>query len=141
MANEITLSIIKPDAVTRDLIGAIASRFEQDGLKIVAMRMLQMTAEQAGEFYAVHKEQPFYNDLVAYMSSGPVVVQVLSGDNAILKNREIMGVTNPKDAASGTIRAEFAKSLQENSVHGSDAFETAKAEIAFFFDETEICER
>ncbi|WP_198246087.1 nucleoside-diphosphate kinase [methane-oxidizing endosymbiont of Gigantopelta aegis] len=141
MAIERTFSIIKPDAVAKNVIGEIVSRFEKNGLRIVAMKMLHLTKEQAEGFYAVHKERPFFNDLVAFMISGPVVVQVLEGENAVLKNRELMGATNPAEAAPGTIRADFAESIDENAVHGSDAPETAKEEIAFFFSEDEICER
>lgn len=141
MAIERTFSIVKPDAVKRNLIGKIYDRFEQAGLRIVASKMLHMDAEQAGGFYAVHKERPFYGELVEYMTSGPVMVQVLEGEGAILKNREVMGATNPAEAAPGTIRADFAESLEANSVHGSDAPETAVEEIAYFFDESEICPR
>ncbi len=141
MAIERTFSIVKPDAVARDLIGRIYSRFEAAGLKVVACRMIHMSREQAEGFYAVHKERPFFNDLVTYMTSGPVVVQVLEGEDAIRRNREIMGATNPADALAGTIRSDFAESLEANSVHGSDAPETAKAEIAFFFDESEVFSR
>lgn len=141
MAVERTFSIVKPDAVRRNLIGQIYARFEEAGLQIVASKMVHMDAEKAGGFYAVHKERPFYNDLVAFMSSGPVMVQVLEGEDAILKNREVMGATNPADAASGTIRADFAESLDANSVHGSDAPETAVEEIAYFFSDDEICPR
>ena len=133
MAVEQTLSIIKPDGVQKNLIGEIYSRFERAGLQIVAARMLRLTKPQAQGFYAVHKARPFFSDLVAYMTSGPVMVQVLSGANAIAKNREIMGATNPADAAPGTIRAEFADSIEENVVHGSDAAATAATEIAYFF--------
>ena len=132
MAVEQTLSIIKPDGVQKNLIGEIYSRFEKAGLQIVAARMMHLTTEQAQGFYAVHKERPFFNDLVNYMMSGPVVVQALQGENAIATNREIMGATNPAEAAAGTIRAEFAESIEENIVHGSDGAETAAAEIAFF---------
>src|SRR5690606_448100 len=135
MAVERTLSIIKPDGVAKNIIGEIYSRFEKAGLKIVAARMMHLTKEQAGEFYAVHKERPFYNDLVSFMTSGPVMVQALEGENAIAKNRELMGATNPADAAPGTIRADFAKTVDENVVHGSDGADTAKQEIAFFFPE------
>ena len=135
MAIERTFSIIKPDAVAKNVIGEIVSRFENNGLRIVASKMLHLTKEQAGGFYAVHKERPFYNDLVEYMTSGPVIVQVLEGENAIMKNREIMGATNPADADPGTIRADFATSIEENAVHGSDAPETAAQEIAFFFSD------
>ena len=140
MAIERTFSIIKPDAVAKNVIGEIVSRFENNGLRIVASKMVHLTREQAGDFYAVHKERPFYNDLVEYMTSGPVVVQVLEGENAIMKNREIMGATNPAEAAAGTIRADFATSIEENAVHGSDAPETAAQEIAFFFGDG-VCER
>ncbi len=140
MAIERTFSIIKPDAVAKNVIGKIYSRFESNGLKIVASRMLHMTKEQAGGFYAVHKERPFYNDLVEFMTSGPVMVQVLEGENAIAKNREIMGATNPQEAAEGTIRADFAETVDENAVHGSDAPETAAEEIKYFFPEG-VCER
>lgn len=141
MAIERTLSIIKPDAVAKNVIGAIYSRFENNGLKIIAAKMSQLTKEQAEGFYAVHKNRPFFNDLVKFMISGPVLIQVLEGENAIAKNREIMGATNPKEAAKGTIRADFAKSIDENAVHGSDGPETARAEIAFFFSPQEICSR
>ncbi|MDY6979952.1 MAG: nucleoside-diphosphate kinase [Pseudomonadota bacterium] len=141
MAVERTLSIIKPDAVAKNVIGEIYSRFEKAGLQIVAARMMHLSKEQAGEFYAVHKERPFYNELVEFMTSGPVMVQVLEGESAISKNREVMGATNPAEAAPGTIRADFAKTVDENAVHGSDAPETAKAEIAFFFKDNEICPR
>ena len=141
MAVEQTLSIIKPDGVQKNLIGEIYSRFEKAGLEIVAARMMHLTEEQAQGFYAVHKERPFYNDLVSYMTSGPVVVQVLQGDDAIAKNREIMGATNPADAAPGTIRKDFAASIEENVVHGSDAAETAAVEIAFFFGDDGVCPR
>ena len=140
MSTERTFSIIKPDAVAKNVIGKIYSRFEEAGLKIVASRMLHLTREQAGEFYAVHKERPFYNDLIAFMTSGPVMVQVLEGENAIARNREIMGATNPQDAAPGTIRADFAETVDENAVHGSDGPDTAAVEIAFFFPEG-VCER
>ena len=141
MAVEQTLSIIKPDGVQKNLIGEIYSRFEKAGLQIVAARMMHLTAEQAQGFYAVHKERPFFNDLVNYMMSGPVVVQALQGENAIATNREIMGATNPAEAAAGTIRAEFAESIEENIVHGSDGAETAAAEIAFFFGDDGVCPR
>lgn len=141
MAVERTISIIKPDAVGKNVIGKIYSRFEKQGLTIVAAKMMQLSKEQAEAFYAVHKERPFYQDLVKFMTSGPVMVQVLQGENAIAKNREIMGATNPKEAAEGTIRADFASSIDENAVHGSDAPETAAAEIRFFFSEMEICPR
>jgi nucleoside-diphosphate kinase len=141
MAIERTFSIIKPDAVARNLIGSIYQRFEDAGLRIVAARMVHLSREQAGEFYAVHKERPFYNDLVDFMVSGPVMVQVLEGEGAIAKNREVMGATNPADADAGTIRADFAKTVDENAVHGSDAPETAAQEIAFFFSDDQICPR
>lgn len=136
-----TLSIIKPDAVAKNVIGAIISRFEQAGLKVVAAKMIHMTKSQAEGFYSVHKERPFFNGLVQFVSSGPVLVQVLEGENAILKNRELMGATNPADALPGTIRADFASSIDENAVHGSDAPETAETEIAFFFKDEDICSR
>ena len=141
MPIERTFSIIKPDAVAKNLIGKVYSYFEAAGLRIVASKMLQMTREQAEGFYAVHKERPFYNDLVEFMISGPVMVQVLEGENAINKNREVMGATNPAEAKKGTIRADFASSIDENAVHGSDAPETAKIEIEYFFTPQEICER
>lgn len=141
MAIERTLSIIKPDGVAKNIIGEVYSRFEKAGLKIVAAKMMHLSEAQAKEFYAVHKERPFYNDLVKFMISGPVMVQVLEGENAIAKNREVMGATNPKDAAPGTIRADFAQTVDENVVHGSDAPETAKNEIAFFFKDSELCPR
>lgn len=141
MPVERTLSIIKPDAVEKNIIGEIERRFEQGGLKIVAARMIHMSRKQAEDFYAVHRERPFYNDLCAYMSSGPVVVQVLEGEDAISKNRDIMGATNPKDADPGTIRADFAESIEANAVHGSDAPETARTEIDFFFDADDIHSR
>lgn len=135
MSVEQTLSIIKPDGVQKNLIGEIYSRFEKAGLEIVAARMMHLTTEQAQGFYAVHKERPFFDDLVGYMTSGPVMVQALSGEDAIAKNREIMGATNPADAAPGTIRADFAESIEENIVHGSDGPDTAATEIAFFFSD------
>lgn len=141
MAIEQTLSIIKPDAVAKNIIGKIYSRFEDAGLSIVAAKMLHLSQEQAEGFYAEHKERPFFNDLVSFMTSGPVVVQVLSGDNAVSAHRDIMGATNPKEAAPGTIRAEFANSIDENAVHGSDSTESAAREIAYFFDDKEICPR
>jgi nucleoside-diphosphate kinase len=141
MSQERTISIIKPDAVAKNVIGEIYSRFEKAGLKIVAAKMMQLSEEKAGEFYAVHKERPFYGELIAFMTSGPVMVQVLEGDDAIAKNREVMGATNPKEAAAGTIRADFAESIDENAVHGSDGPDTAKAEIAFFFTDDELCPR
>ncbi len=141
MAHEYTLSIIKPDAVAKDVIGAIYDRFEKADLQIVAAKMLHLSREQVEEFYAVHRESPFYNDLVDFMITGPVMVQVLAGDNAIAKHREVMGATNPAEADAGTIRADFATSIDENAVHGSDSAENAKQEIAFFFKPEEICER
>ena len=141
MALERTLSIIKPDGVEKNLIGEVIRRFEKGGLQVVAARMLRLTKQQAEGFYAVHKERPFFADLVKYMMSGPVVVQVLEGTDAIRKNRDIMGATNPKNAAPGTIRADFAKSIEENVVHGSDGPDTAAVEIAYFFKEGEICPR
>lgn len=141
MTTERTLSIIKPDAVANNNIGQIIARFESKGLKVVAAKMMQLTREQAEGFYEVHKERPFFNDLVKFMISGPVLVQVLEGPNAIAANREIMGATNPKDAAPGTIRADFAKTIDENAVHGSDAADTAAREIRYFFKDNEICER
>jgi nucleoside-diphosphate kinase len=141
MAVEQTLSIIKPDGVQKNLIGEIYSRFEKAGLQIVAARMMHLTTEQAQGFYAVHKERPFFSDLVSYMMSGPVIVQVLQGENAVATNRDIMGATNPADAAAGTIRADFAASIEENIVHGSDGPETAAAEIAFFFGDDGVCPR
>ncbi len=141
MAVERTLSIIKPDAVAKNVIGRIYSRFEQGGLRIVAAKMMRLSAEQAGAFYAVHAERPFYGELVRFMTSGPVLVQVLEGEGAIAKHREIMGATNPKDAAPGTIRADFASTVDENAVHGSDGPDTAQVEIAFFFKDDELCPR
>ena len=141
MTVEQTLSIIKPDGVQKNLIGEIVGRFEKAGLEIVAQRMVHLSTDQARGFYAVHKERPFYDDLVTYMTSGPVVVQVLHGENAIARNREIMGATNPADAEPGTIRADFADSIEENIVHGSDAPDTAATEIAFFFGDDGVCPR
>ncbi len=141
MSQERTISIIKPDAVAKNVIGEIYSRFEKSGLKIVAAKMIQLSEEKAGEFYAVHKERPFYGELVAFMTSGPVMVQVLEGENAISVHRDVMGATNPKEAAAGTIRADFADSIDENAVHGSDGPDTAKAEMAFFFSDDELCPR
>ena len=141
MAIERTISIIKPDAVAKNVIGEIYSRFEKAGLKIVAAKMMHLSREKAGEFYDVHKERPFYGELVDFMTSGPVMVQVLEGEDAINKNREVMGATNPKEAAAGTIRADFAESIDENAVHGSDAAETAAREIDFFFSAEELCPR
>ena len=138
MPIERTLSIIKPDATRRNLTGAINDRFEKAGLRIIAQKRLQLTKETAGRFYAVHAARPFYNDLVAFMSSGPVVAQVLEGEGAIAKNRDVMGATNPANAADGTIRKDFAESIEANSVHGSDSPETAAQEISFFFSELEI---
>lgn len=138
MAVEKTLSIIKPDATRRNLTGAINDRFEKAGLRIVAQKRLQLTDAQAGKFYEVHKERPFYNDLVSFMISGPVVVQVLQGENAVAKNREVMGATNPANADEGTIRKDFAESIEANSVHGSDSVENAATEIAYFFSGCEI---
>ena len=141
MAIEQTLSIIKPDAVAKNIIGEIYSRFEKNGLRIVAARMMQLSKAQAEGFYAVHRERPFYKDLVEFMTSGPVIVQVLEGENAINKNRELMGATNPADASPGTIRADFATTVDENAVHGSDGPDTAKQEIAFFFGDGGLCPR
>jgi nucleoside-diphosphate kinase len=141
MALERTLSIVKPDGVARNLIGDVYHRFEKAGLRIVAARMLHLSTAQAQAFYEVHKERPFYADLVRYMTSGPVIAQVLEGDNAIAAHREIMGATDPKKAAPGTIRADLALSIEANVVHGSDAADTAAREIAFFFSGTEICPR
>jgi len=141
MAVERTLSIIKPDAVAKNVIGEIYSRFEKAGLRIIAARMLHLSREQAEGFYAVHRERPFFNDLVAFMTSGPVMVQALEGEDAIARHREVMGATNPKEAAPGTIRADFASTIDENAVHGSDGPDTAKTEIAFFFKEEGICPR
>lgn len=138
MSVERTLSIIKPDAVAKNVIGEIISRFEKGGLRVAAAKMMHLSKTQAEQFYAVHKERPFFPALVGFMSSGPVLVQVLEGENAILKNRQIMGATNPKDAAPGTVRADFADSIDHNAVHGSDAPETAQQEIAFFFRPEEI---
>ncbi len=141
MAIEQTLSIIKPDAVAKNVIGEIVARFEQAGLSIAAMKMLQLSKEQAEGFYAEHKERPFFGALVEFMTSGPVVVQVLEGEDAISKNRELMGATNPQEAAAGTIRADFAQSIDANAVHGSDSAESAKREVSYFFDAVEICKR
>ncbi len=141
MALERTFSIIKPDAVAKNVIGQIYSRFEAKGLRIVAAKMIQLTQAQAEGFYAEHKERPFFNDLVSFMISGPVMMQVLEGENAVLANREIMGATNPKEADAGTIRADFAESIDENAVHGSDATDTAAREISYFFSDIELCER
>ncbi|WP_227818007.1 nucleoside-diphosphate kinase [Nitrogeniibacter aestuarii] len=133
MAIERTLSIIKPDAVAKNVIGKIYQRFEDAGLKIIASKMAHLSEQEAGQFYAVHKERPFFKDLVEFMTSGPVMIQVLEGEGAIAKNRELMGATNPKEAAPGTIRADFAESIDANAVHGSDAPETAAVEVSFFF--------
>ncbi len=133
MAVERTLSIIKPDAVAKNVIGKIYSRFETNGLKVIAAKMVWLSAQEAGEFYAVHKERPFYADLVKFMTSGPVMIQALEGEDAIAKNRDLMGATDPKKAAPGTIRADFAESIDANAVHGSDGPDTAKVEISFFF--------
>ncbi|WP_394754792.1 nucleoside-diphosphate kinase [Crenothrix sp.] len=141
MAIERTFSIIKPDAVAKNVIGDIYSRFEKNGLSIVAAKMLHLTQAQAEGFYAEHSERGFFKDLVAFMVSGPVIMQVLEGENAVLKHREIMGATNPKEAAAGTIRADFASSIDENAVHGSDAVDTAQREIAYFFSNDELCAR
>lgn len=141
MAVERTLSIIKPDAVAKNVIGKIYSRFEDNGLQIVASKMMHLSQEKAEGFYAEHKERPFFGDLVAFMTSGPVVVQVLEGEGAILKNRELMGATNPKEADAGTIRADFAESIDANAVHGSDSATSAEREVAYFFSADEICPR
>lgn len=141
MALERTLSIVKPDGVGRNLIGEVYRRFEKAGLRVVAARMVHLSQKDAEGFYAVHRERPFFGDLVRYMTSGPVMVQVLEGDNAVLKNRDIMGATDPKKAAPGTIRADLAQSIEANTVHGSDAADTAAKEIAYFFRETELCPR
>jgi nucleoside-diphosphate kinase len=141
MAMERTLSIVKPDAVAKNVIGKIYNRFESAGLRIVACKMLHLSRDQAEAFYAVHRERPFYSELVEYMSSGPVLVQVLEGENAIKVNREVMGATDPAQAAAGTIRADFAESVQANAVHGSDGTDTAAQEIEFFFTKEEICAR
>lgn len=141
MAVERTLSIIKPDAVAKNVIGQIYARFEAAGLRVVAAKMLHLSEQQAQGFYAVHRERPFYNDLVSFMMSGPVMVQVLEGEGAIAKHREVMGATDPAKAAPGTIRADFAKTVDENAVHGSDGPDTARAEIAFFFADNELCPR
>ncbi|QEM83193.1 MULTISPECIES: nucleoside-diphosphate kinase [Halomonas] len=141
MALERTLSIIKPDAVAKNVIGEILTRFEKADLKIVAAKMIQLSQEQAEGFYAEHKERPFFGDLVSFMTSGPVVVQVLEGDNAIAKNRELMGATNPQEAAAGTIRADFASSIDANAVHGSDSPASAEREVAYFFAADEITSR
>ena len=141
MAIERTISIIKPDAVAKNVIGQIYSRFESNGLKIVASKMKHLSRREAEGFYAVHRERPFFNALVEFMISGPVMIQVLEGDNAVLKNRDLMGATNPKDAAAGTIRADFAESIDANAVHGSDSLDNAAIETAYFFSATELCPR
>lgn len=141
MAVERTLSIVKPDAVAKNVIGEIYSRFEKAGLRIVAARMLRLSREQAEGFYAEHRERPFFPALIEFMTSGPVVVQVLEGDNAISRNRELMGATNPKEATAGTIRADFAESIDANAVHGSDSAASAQREIAYFFASSELCDR
>lgn len=141
MAVERTLSIIKPDAVAKNVIGEIYSRFEKAGLKVVAAKMVHLSQAQAEGFYAEHKERGFFADLVAFMTSGPVMIQALEGENAVLTNRDLMGATNPKEAAAGTIRADFATSIDANAVHGSDAVASAKREIGYFFAETEVCAR
>ena len=141
MAVERTFSIVKPDAVSANNIGEIYSRFEKNGLRIVAAKMMQLSKEKAEGFYAEHSERGFFNDLVSFMTSGPVMVQVLEGEGAILKNRDLMGATNPKDAAAGTIRADFATSIDENAAHGSDSAESAAREIAYFFSDAELCDR
>ena len=138
---ERTLSIVKPDGVRKNVIGDVYSRFEKAGLRIVAARMLRLTQAQAEAFYGIHRERPFFRDLVTYMTSGPVVVQVLEGEGAVARNREVMGATDPKKAATGTIRADLAESIEQNVVHGSDSLENAAREIAFFFAETELCPR
>jgi nucleoside-diphosphate kinase len=141
MALERTLSIVKPDAVAKNVVGEIYSRFEKNGLKVVAAKMKQLSKQEAEGFYAVHRERPFFNALVNFMISGPVMIQVLEGDNAVLKNRDLMGATNPKDAAAGTIRADFADSIDANAVHGSDSIENAAIEVAYFFAQTEVFAR
>lgn len=141
MAVQRTFSIIKPDAVAKNVIGKITTRFEEAGLRVVASKMKQLSKAEAEGFYAEHKERGFFADLVAFMTSGPVIVQVLEGENAVLKNRELMGATNPKEAAAGTIRADFAVSIDENAVHGSDSETSAAREIAYFFSATELCDR
>ena len=141
MATQRTLSIIKPDAVAKNAIGEIIARFEKAGLKVVAAKMLKLDDDKAGGFYAEHKERPFFKDLVGFMTSGPVVVQVLEGDDAIAKNRDLMGATNTKEAAPGTIRADFAETIDANAVHGSDSPESAEREIAYFFESSELCPR
>src|SRR4249920_354297 len=141
MTIEKTLSIIKPDGVAKNVIGPIYTRFEKAGLRIIGAKMLHLTKQQAQGFYAIHRERPFFNALVEFMISGPVMIQVLEGDNAVSKNRDLMGATNPKDAAPGTIRADFAQSIDANAVHGSDSLENAAIEAAYFFSTTELCPR
>ncbi|WP_417499560.1 nucleoside-diphosphate kinase [Methylophaga sp.] len=141
MAIERTLSIIKPDAVAKNVIGEIYTRFEKAGLKIVAAKMMHLSQEKAEGFYAEHKERPFFKDLVSFMTSGPVIVQVLEGENAVLTHRDLMGATNPAEAAAGTIRADFAQSIDENAVHGSDSVESATREVSYFFADDEVCAR
>ncbi|WP_107879041.1 nucleoside-diphosphate kinase [Neisseria animaloris] len=141
MAIERTISIIKPDAVAKDVIGKIYSRFESNGLRIIAAKMKHLSVKEAQDFYAVHRERPFFAALVEFMTSGPVMIQVLEGENAVAKNRELMGATNPKEAAAGTIRADFAASIDANAVHGSDSLENAAIEITYFFSQSEICSR
>lgn len=141
MEFEQTLSIIKPDAVKKNVLGKIIARFEDAGLRVIAVKMMHLSSQQAGRFYAVHRERPFFNDLVKFMSSAPVLIQVLEGENAIIKNRELMGATNPKEAESGSIRADFAESIDANAVHGSDSKENAVLEINYFFSEMDICYR
>ena len=141
MSVERTLSIVKPDAVAKNVIGKIYSRFEKAGLRIVAAKMKRLSRAEAEGFYAVHRERPFFKDLVEFMTSGPVMIQVLEGEDAVAKNREIMGATNPKEAAAGTIRADFAESIDANAVHGSDSAENAAIEVAYFFSQTELCPR
>jgi len=141
MAVQRTLSIVKPDAVGKNVIGAIYTRFEQAGLQVIAAKMLRLSDEVAGGFYAEHRERPFFADLVSFMTSGPIMVQVLEGEDAVAKNRELMGATNPKEAAAGTIRADFAETIDANAVHGSDSPESAAREIAYFFAASEICAR
>ena len=141
MATEQTLSIIKPDAVAKNAIGRICARLEDAGLRIIAAKMVHLDSEQAQAFYAVHKGRPFYDDLVKFMTSGPIMVQLLEGEDAIARNRDVMGATDPQQAAPGTIRAEFARTIEENAVHGSDGPDTAKIEIEFFFESGEICPR
>ena len=141
MAIERTISIIKPDAVAKDVVGQIYSRFENNGLRIIAAKMKHLSQAEAEGFYAVHKERPFFGELVKFMTSGPVMIKVLEGENAVAKNRELMGATNPKEAAAGTIRADFAESIDANAVHGSDSLENAAIEIAYFFGAGEVCPR